>query len=146
LLELVAKVVEQADRRHGRLSGQPCDEPVDEHMGEAFHLGIDSWYRLVGQCLGCAAEIPHALDQLLGDAGDGRSSASSPSPGDCGAGTQSENRLRIHPAYANASKDRANDCSPATTDSEHMQAVRARTQRWHGSRAAYNRRRRRMGG
>jgi hypothetical protein len=49
LLELIAEVVEQADGRYGRLCGQARDEPVDEHAGEALHLGVDRGNRLIGE-------------------------------------------------------------------------------------------------
>jgi len=61
LLELAGQVVEQARGRNGRLQGQPCDQPVNDHMGEPFDLGIDGWDRLVGQLLGGTGEGAHAL-------------------------------------------------------------------------------------
>ena len=39
LLELAGQVVEQARGRDGRLQSQPCDQPVNHHMGEPFDLG-----------------------------------------------------------------------------------------------------------
>jgi hypothetical protein len=67
LLELAGQVVEQARGRNGRLQGQPCDQPVNDHMGEPFDLGIDGWDRLVGQLLGGTGEGATRY-QLLSDA------------------------------------------------------------------------------
>jgi hypothetical protein len=51
LLQLGGQVVEQARGREGRLQSQPCDQPVNDHMGEPFDLGVDGWDRLVGELL-----------------------------------------------------------------------------------------------
>ena len=48
-LELAGQVVEQARGRDGRLQSQPCDQPVNDHMGEPFDLGVDGSDRLVGE-------------------------------------------------------------------------------------------------
>jgi hypothetical protein len=61
LLELTGQVVEQARGWDGRLLSQPCDQPVNDHMGEPFDLGVDGWDRLVGQLFGGAGEGAHAL-------------------------------------------------------------------------------------
>jgi len=61
LLELAGQLVEQARGRDGRLQSQPCDQPVNHHMGEPFDLGIDGSDRLVGELLGGTGEGAHAL-------------------------------------------------------------------------------------
>jgi len=60
-LELAGQVVEQARGRDGRLQSQPCDQPVNDHMGEPFDLGIDGSDRLVGELFGGTGEGAHAL-------------------------------------------------------------------------------------
>ena len=67
LLELAGEVVEQARGRDGRLQSQPCDQPVNHHMGEPFDLGVDGWDRLVGQLFGELVKEPTRY-QLLSDA------------------------------------------------------------------------------
>ena len=42
-------------------SSQPCDQPVNNHMGEPFDLGVDGWDRLVGELFGGTGEGAHAL-------------------------------------------------------------------------------------
>jgi hypothetical protein len=61
LLELAGQVLEQARGRDDRLQSQPCDQPVNDHMGEPFDLGIDGWDRLVGELFGGTDEGAHAL-------------------------------------------------------------------------------------
>jgi hypothetical protein len=61
LLELAGQVVEQARGRDGRLQSQPCDQPVNDHMGEPFDLGVDGSDRLVGELFGGTGEGAHAL-------------------------------------------------------------------------------------
>jgi hypothetical protein len=61
LLELAGQVVEQARGRDGRLQSQPCDQPVNDHMGEPFDLGVDGSDRLIGELFGGTGEGAHAL-------------------------------------------------------------------------------------
>jgi hypothetical protein len=61
LLELGGQVVEQARGRDGRLQSQPCDQPVNDHMGEPFDLGVDGSGQLVGELFGGTGEGAHAL-------------------------------------------------------------------------------------
>jgi hypothetical protein len=61
LLELAGQAVEQARGRDGWLQSQPCDQPVNDHMGEPFDLGVDGSDRLVGGFFGGTGEGAHAL-------------------------------------------------------------------------------------
>jgi hypothetical protein len=61
LLELGGQVLEQARGRDGRLQLQPCDQPVNDHMGEPFDLRIDGSDRLVRELFGGTGEGAHAL-------------------------------------------------------------------------------------
>ena len=61
LLKLGGQVLEQARGRDGRLQLQPCDQPVNDHMGEPFDLGVDGSDRLVRELFGGTGEIAHAL-------------------------------------------------------------------------------------
>jgi hypothetical protein len=61
LLKLAGQVLEQARGRDGRLQSQPCDQPVNDHMGEPFDLRVDGSDRLVGELSGGTGEGAHAL-------------------------------------------------------------------------------------
>ena len=60
LLELLAQVVEQAGGGNRRLGRQPFDQPVHQHVGEPFDLGVDARDRLVRQHSVVATGTGHA--------------------------------------------------------------------------------------
>jgi hypothetical protein len=51
VVPLAGHVVEQVRGRDGRLPSQPCDQLVNDHMGEPFDPGVDGWDRLVWEPL-----------------------------------------------------------------------------------------------